>query len=107
MRIMPLAWLNRRAAGYPLGGALAFTRAIEKRFRDLGGTIRYGARVSRILVEQPPAGQARRAVGIRFDDGTEHRADVVVSAADGRRTIFDMLEGRYLNAIIHGYSETM
>ncbi|MCZ7404088.1 MAG: hypothetical protein O8C67_04060, partial [Candidatus Methanoperedens sp.] len=33
-------------------------------------------------------------------DGSEHRADIVVSAADGYSTIFEMLDGRYVDAEI-------
>jgi phytoene dehydrogenase-like protein len=44
-----------------------------------------------------------KAVGIRLEDGTEHRGDIVISAADGRTTIFDMLEGRYIDDTIRGY----
>ena len=84
-----MAWLHNRDAGYPVGGSLEFSRAIEGRYLDLGGEITYGARVEKILVEKG------RAVGVRLDDGSEHRAEVIVSAADGHATIFDMLEGRY------------
>jgi len=103
--LMPLAWLNRKVAGYPLGGSIPFARAIEKRFLDLGGSIQYGARVVEILTEAGDRGD--RAVGVRLEDGTEHRADVVISAADGRTTIFDMLGGRYVDETIQGYYETM
>ena len=99
--VMPLAWLHNKTGGYPLGGSLPFARAIEKRFLDLGGSVQYSARVSKILVE------GDRAVGVRLDDGTEHRADVVVSAADGHTTIFDMLDGRYVDATIKGYYDNM
>jgi phytoene dehydrogenase-like protein len=34
--IMTLAWLNKKSAGYPLGGSLPFIRLIEKRYLDLG-----------------------------------------------------------------------
>jgi phytoene dehydrogenase-like protein len=44
-----------------------------------------------------------RAVGVRLANGEEHRADVVISAADGHATIFDMLEGQYVNDQIRGY----
>jgi len=47
----------------------------------------YGATVEKILVEND------RAVGVRLADGSEHRADIVVSAADGYSTIFKMLDG--------------
>ena len=98
--IMPLAWQEMRTAGYPLGGSLPFVRNIEKRFLDLGGEVRYGARVEKILVEADPSGRGDRAVGVQLSDGTEHRADVVISAADGRTTIFDMLGGRYADETV-------
>lgn len=44
-----------------------------------------------------------KAVGVRLSDGTEHQADVVVSAADGHSTIFEMLDGRYTDGEIRGY----
>jgi phytoene dehydrogenase-like protein len=36
-------------------------------------------------------------VGVRLTDGSEHRAGRVISAADGHATIFEMLEGRYVD----------
>jgi len=51
-------------------GWLAFARAIEHRYLALGGSIRYRARVARIIV---------------------------VSAADGRTTLFEMLGGSLLD----------
>lgn len=89
--LLPLAYAHRKATGMPMGGWLAFARAIEKRFLDLGGEIRYGARVTRILVEN---GRAR---GVRLADGIEVAADIVVSAADGRSTLFDMLGEQWLD----------
>jgi phytoene dehydrogenase-like protein len=98
--MMTLAWMHNKDAGYPIGGSLEFARAIEKRYLDLGGQIRYKARVEKILVEN------ERAVGVRLTDGSEHRADGVISAADGHATIFDMLEGKYVNDTIKGYYDT-
>jgi phytoene dehydrogenase-like protein len=89
--IFPLMWQATKSAGYPLGGSLPFVRNIEKRFLALGGEIRYSARVEKILTE------SNRAVGVRLADGSEHRADAVISAADGHTTIFGMLDGRYVN----------
>jgi phytoene dehydrogenase-like protein len=99
--MMTLAFMHNRDAGYPIGGSLEFSRAIEKRYLNLGGEIHYKARVAEILVEND------RAVGIRLTDGSEHRADIVISAADGHATIFDMLEGKYVNDTIKGYYETL
>lgn len=89
--LMTMAMLHRKTAGYPIGGSLPMAEAVEKRFLNLGGQINYNARVQKILVEE------NRAVGIRLEDGTEERADVVVSAADGRSTIFGMLDGKYVD----------
>lgn len=96
-----LSWMNNRAAGYPIGGSLEFSRAIEQRYRGLGGEIFYGQKVTRVLVEND------RAVGVRLEDGSEHRADLVISAADGYATIFEMLGGQYINDEIRGYYEKM
>jgi len=95
--MMPLAWLNQKTAGYPLGGSLKFSKTIEKRYVDLGGKVSYKSPVAKILVKND------KAVGIKLAVGTEHRADIVISAADGRTTIFDMLEGKYINDKIRGY----
>jgi phytoene dehydrogenase-like protein len=94
---MTLAWLHQKAAGYPIGGALGLTHAIEGRYLGLGGELHFSARVDKILVEN------NKAVGVRLADGTEHRADFVISAADGRTTIFDMLDGKYIDDKIRGY----
>ena len=86
------AWLHARNAGYPIGGSLPMSRALEQRYLDLGGEIHYHSRVEQVLVE------ADKAVGVRLADGSEHRADRVISAADGHSTIFKMLDGRYADA---------
>ena len=99
--IITLAWMWRRNAGYTVGGSLALSKRIEKRYLDLGGDVSYGARVAKVLVEDD------RAVGVRLADGTEHPADCVISAADGRTTIFDMLDGRYVDDKIRGYYEEL
>jgi len=95
------AWSHMRSAGYPQGGALEFSRTIEKRFRDLGGGVKYRARVEKILVEDG------RAVGIRLADGTEYHADHVVSAADGRTTLFHMLDGKFNSEEIDSFYEEL
>jgi phytoene dehydrogenase-like protein len=99
--------MHQKIASYLVGGPGEFLHAIEQRYLGLGGEIHYRSPVSKILVEADPAGQGDRAVGVRLADGTEHRADVVISAADGRATIFDMLEGKYLNDEIRGYYDTL
>ncbi|HTG01772.1 MAG TPA: NAD(P)/FAD-dependent oxidoreductase [Nitrospirota bacterium] len=99
--LMSFAWMHKKSAGYPVGGSLEFSRSIEKRYLGLGGEMHYKSRVAKILTEHG------RAVGIKLDDGTEHRADYVISAADGHATIFDMLEGKYIDDRIRGYYEKL
>jgi phytoene dehydrogenase-like protein len=103
---MPAA-MHIRDGGYPLGGSLEFAQSIERRYIDLGGGINYKARVEKILVEANPAGRGDRAVGVRLVDGSEHRADIVISAADGHATIFNMLEGRYVSDKIRTYYDKL
>lgn len=92
-----LAMMNDREAGYPIGGSLRFAEDLAQRYCDLGGEVHYGARVDKVLVENG------HAVGVRLADGSEQRADLVISAADGHATIFDLLDGRYVNETILSY----
>jgi phytoene dehydrogenase-like protein len=94
-----LATLNNGDGGWPIGGSMAFSSNIEKRYLELGGEIAYRSRVEKILVNSD------RAVGIQLSDGSKHHAEVVVSAADGYSTIFSMLDGKYLNKLIRTYYE--
>jgi len=91
MSMMTLGMQHQKAAGYVIGGALALVNAIEKRYKAFGGEIHLSTRVEKILVEND------RAAGIKLAGGAEHRADWVISAADGRTTIFDMLGGKYID----------
>ena len=89
--IMMLGFMHKKSCGYPIGGSLAFARAIERRYRELGGRVHYGSRVERILVEDD------RAVGL-VATGKEYRSDEVISCIDGRTTLYDLLGGKYLNS---------
>ena len=87
--VFSLAGMNRRNAGYCLGGSQAIIKLIEERLASLGGQVRFGAKVERILVENGAA------VGVDLAGGERIAADWVVSAADGHATLFDMLGGDY------------
>ena len=95
--LMPMTWVRAKAAGYPLGGSFEFARTIEQRYLGLGGAVDYRSRVEKILVEND------KTVGVRLVGGTEHRADAVISAADGRTTIFELLDGEYADETVRGY----
>ena len=44
-----------------------------------------------------------RAAGVRLTDGSIYEAERVISTADGKSTIFHMLDGRYTNRFIRNY----
>ncbi|MBN2059212.1 MAG: NAD(P)/FAD-dependent oxidoreductase [Deltaproteobacteria bacterium] len=78
-------------AGVPLGGSQKVIFRMAENYQALGGGIHYQSRVTDVIIEKD------RAVGVRLEDGTEHRADTVVWAGDGHTVIFDILGGRYLD----------
>ena len=91
--VMPLGWMSRKDGGYPIGGSLALAKAIEARFTGLGGTVRYGARVTRVLERNG------RATGVRLEDGTEMEADYVIAACDMKSTLMGLLDGSRIDPV--------
>lgn len=87
-------------SGYPLGGSLKVMLKMAKKYKKLGGEIHYESRVTDVLIEN------NKAVGIRLEDGSEHKADIVVWAGDGHRLIFDILGGKYINDAIRKMYDT-
>ncbi len=95
-----LGLLSEGQMAMPADGSLAVARASEKKLLEMGGELHYRSTVKKILVERG------RAVGVLLEDGTEHRADAVISAADGRSVLFEMLDGKYLpTALARAYGE--
>lgn len=95
--IYTLALLANNDAGYPIGGSLGFAKSIEKRYLSLGGKVNYTSKVEKIIVEN------NKSKGIKLRNGKEYYSDIVISAADGHYTIYNMLEGKYIDAEIEGY----
>jgi phytoene dehydrogenase-like protein len=89
--VTTLALLHTKSGGVPEGGSLEFARAIEKRFLDLGGKVFYSCRVVKILENDG------KAVGIKLEDGKEITGDYMVSAADLRTTLYEMLDGKHID----------
>jgi phytoene dehydrogenase-like protein len=89
--LLLLALLANKQMGLLEGSCTDFVASLETRYRSLGGEVTYSATVKEILVEND------RAVGVRLADGSEQRADIVVSAGDGHSTVFKLLGGRYVD----------
>jgi phytoene dehydrogenase-like protein len=92
-----VGWLVAGQVSRPALGSRGVVDGVEQMYRAAGGDLQCGGRVTAILVE------SGRAVGVRLDDGSEHRASAVLSAADGHATLFDLLGGRYLSDVERGY----
>ena len=88
---MVLSFVAQNQMGVLAKGSLDFARKMEERYLELGGRIEYKAKVKNIMVEN------NEAKGIVLEDGSIHHADFVISAVDGRMTIYEMLEGKYTN----------
>lgn len=88
---MSIAGLNDKNGGYPIGGSLAFAQLLEKKYLRLGGKIHYNSKVKKINVVKD------QAIGITLNNNEVRNADLVISAADGYDTIFNMLEGKYID----------
>lgn len=95
--IIFMAGFIRGDFGWPMNGSLGLSTRIEKKLQAAGANIHYKAPVEKIIVENGCA------VGILLQDGTQYRADKIISAADGYSTIFEMLEGRYVTEPIKKY----
>ena len=89
--LLILGLLANRQLGLLAGSCADFVASMDERYRNLGGELTFNSTVKEILVEN------HRAVGVRLADGSEQRADVIVSAGDGHSTIFNLLGGRYLD----------
>jgi phytoene dehydrogenase-like protein len=98
--MLALTWFHNKTAGYPIGGSLNFATKIFERYVELGGKIRFDARVNEIMVEDGIA------VGLQLTNGEKHVADITISAADGHATIFEMLHGKYGDEKLMKFYET-
>lgn len=88
---MPLSCFDKKSAGYPVGGSLEFAKKVEQSYLALGGKIHYKTPVKQILVE----GDIAKGLLVRND--VKHYSDVILSASDWHFTVFDLLNGKYVN----------
>ncbi len=97
---MSIAGMHENNAGYPIGGSLAFAQLLEKKYLDTGGTIHYGLKVDKINVTDD------HATGITLENGEVQCADLVISAADGYDTLFNMLDEKYIDKKLRKFYKT-
>ena len=98
--VMSMGQLASKNAGYPIGGSYKFAKLFEEKYLSLGGKINYNSRVVKINTE------SNVAKSINLENGTTISADIVISASDGYNTIFNLLEGKFVdNKINNLYSK--
>jgi phytoene dehydrogenase-like protein len=92
--ILHLARANDKEVGYPIGGGVFIARRLEKKYLELGGTVHYNRQVDKVLVDND------KATGVACCDGEAFYADIVISAADGRSSLYHMLDKRYIDKAV-------
>lgn len=91
----PMAVFDQKSAGYPIGGSLSWSQRIADRYEQLGGIIHYNTPVKKILVEN------NKATGLLVRNDKIHSCDMVLSAGDWYKTVFDFLDGKYVDEKIN------
>jgi phytoene desaturase len=76
---------------FAMGGTGALVQALVRLFEDAGGTIRYGAEVREMVIDD----RTQRATGVRLTDTTALPADAIVTNCDVARTYLDLVPARY------------
>ena len=79
-------------AWFPRGGGQVLSANLAEVIRAHGGTIRTGATVEKIIVDK------RKVTGVRLDDGEVIDSSLVVSAADLKRTLLELVGPEHLPA---------
>lgn len=85
---MAATWASYHFYGawYPHGGVGAVVTALAERLNELGGELRCGARVAKILIK------GGIAEGVRLSDGGELSSRVVISNASAPQTLLELVD---------------
>jgi phytoene dehydrogenase-like protein len=83
-----------RQWGFVRGGIGRVTECMADAAREEGATIRTGADVANVIVEDGPDGPV--AVGVRLASGEELRAPIVLSNADPKHTFLELVGDAHL-----------
>lgn len=83
---------------FAFGGTGALVRGLVEKFEELGGTIRYGAEVSRINITRPDGSAVqskldkKRVRGVNLENGERLEAEIVVSNGDWANTYMKLID---------------
>lgn len=74
---------------YPMGGGAGIVKAMTNAIKKLGGEIRTGVGVKKILLDN--TGKKKKAIGVELENGEVLMADRIVSNADPYQTYHNMV----------------
>jgi phytoene dehydrogenase-like protein len=77
--------VTARSSAYPRGGCISIPMAYIDAIEKHGGEVKLNARVANVIIEN------ETAVGVKLEDGTEFRAPVIISNADIKDTVKDLV----------------
>ena len=80
---------------YVKGGTGALVNALLKKFKELGGQIRYNSEVEKITTEKDSWLTKAKVTGVRLKDGTVLESDMVCSNADFAHTYLDLVDKKH------------
>lgn len=78
------------ASGYPEGGCISITNNYIKGVKKYGGEVLYNKKVDKIIVENG------KAIGV-IAEGEEYRAEMIVSNADIKNTVLNIVGPEYFD----------
>jgi phytoene dehydrogenase-like protein len=84
--------LVARSSAYPKGGCIAIPQAYLAAVERHGGKVVTKAGVEKVIVEN------KTAVGVRLKDGREFRAPIIISNADIKATVSDLVGAEHFPA---------
>lgn len=81
--------VSKHASAYPMGGCIAIPNAYVKTIQTNQGKVHLNAEVKRIIIE------GNTAVGIELQDGTTVGGDIIISNADIKNTVLNLVGAKY------------
>lgn len=86
---------------WPPGGIANVVTSMTSKYVSIGGKLHLGKKVTKIIVEEG------KAIGIELGDGSRHYADYIISNADGRKTLSELLENGHTTSKLEMYSKPL
>ena len=83
--------VNSKSSAYPKGGCIAIPLAYQQKIEQKDGTVELNAKVKKIIIEN------NRATGIELEDGRAFHADMIISNADIKNTVSNLVGEKYFD----------